>query len=96
MSTSCVNFVHGWNFCQQAKGKMKVIYEIHCQMVHSLCDLDAGQTMFLFFQAEKEVMHWNKSVFHNFYQQGHDSDAHKNEKDWIADKSREKLKTQIL
>ena len=28
-------------------------------------------------------MHWNKSVFHNFYQQGHHSDAHKNEKDWI-------------
>ena len=34
----------------------------------------------MFFQAEKEVMHWNKSVFHNFYQQGHASDAHKNEK----------------
>ena len=38
------------------------------------------------FQAEKEVMHWNKSVFHNFYQQGHDSEAHKNEKGRIVGK----------
>ena len=31
-------------------------------------------------------MHWNKSVFHNFYQQGHDSGAHKNEKGRIVQK----------
>ena len=31
-------------------------------------------------------MHWNKSVFHNFYQQGHDSEAHKNEKGRIVGK----------